>query len=110
MAKCTNQENIPSGTFKYEGMLIEQLPFYLYELTVYLYWKGGCGIRGNRFIKTSKPLNISKSCIRKKWKDYIVEKSIVLLGAPAEFINDLKENQVNGIVQGSKKSRKRNLR
>lgn len=101
--KPINQKKDRSGSetklYIYEGSKIEVLPYFLYEVSIYKYWKNGFCLLGNKFFKTNKPLRQYNNF--KYFKEYFVEKEVSLLGAPIEFIEEL-----NLIIYKPKKKKK----
>lgn len=85
MAKLTNQTNYLFG--------IEILPYYLYELSIYKYWKGGCCLIASKFYKSDLPVIFAKSSITEQQDEFLIEKSISLIGAPEEYIKTLPKSE-----------------
>lgn len=85
MAKLTDQTNYLSG--------IEVLPYYLYELSLYKYWKNGCCLLASRFYKSDLPIIFTKSCVTEQQGEFLIEKSISLIGAPEEYIKSLPKSE-----------------
>lgn len=76
------------NTYLYEGSRIEVLPFFLYEIRIVKYWKGGFCVLGSQFISTDELLHIKYTNILKHYNNYVIEKEISLMGAPYEFIEE----------------------
>lgn len=66
---------------------IELLTTYLYELSIYAIGKNRVELVASKFISSKKEIRIKKPIQIKKCKGYIIEKSIVLLGAPQEYMD-----------------------
>ena len=105
MVKNTDQTKNLSGDYIYNNYDIEILPYFLYEVCINKYWKNGFCLLGHKYFKTDKPLNIKKTSIYKKYKDYLIEKEIILMSAPYEYI--LKNNLQRRIIKKKKNERAR---
>lgn len=88
MVKSINQKKDLSGSniYIYKDFKVEQLPYFLYEVCINKYWKDGFCVLGYKFYKSNKLLDIKKYRITKKYKDYLLEKVIDLVGVPYTFI------------------------
>ena len=97
MARPTNQKKDLSGIelYSYNGMPIEEFPTFLYEVCIYKYWKFGACLLESKFITSDNLLKIKQDSECKYVNYYIIEKSITLLGAPRDFIQNLKKYQLN---------------
>ena len=84
----------------YEGARVKILPYFLYRVCIYKYWKFGFCVLSDRFFKSDQLLNIKNTNIIKYYKNYIIEAEVFLIGAPYEFIH-------NCPIYELKKSRKR---
>lgn len=91
MVKHTCQTNDPSGNklYDYNGILVEPLSTFIYEITINKYWKNGYCQLGRKLYKSDRLLNISNNSIVIKYNDYTIEKEISLIGVPQEFINEM---------------------
>lgn len=92
-----------SETYICNGSKIEVLDYFLYEICIYKYWQYGCYMLKNKFLKVDKPLNIKHYSIFKKYKKYVLEKNITLIGAPYNFI--IENNYPKFIVKSKKYSK-----
>lgn len=110
MVKRTCQTNAPSGSklYNYNGILVEPLSTFIYEITINKYWKNGYCLLGRKLYKADKLLNISKDRIIMKYNDYTIEKEISLIGVPQEFIDEM--NLPIYISKQIKKSKKHGQR
>lgn len=110
MVRPTAQKKDPSGrdvkTYIYEGFRLEVLPYFLYEVCIDKYWKGGFCILESKFFKSDKLLKIKTFNKFKYEKDFLIEKSITMLGAPYSFIREhnLSEYQLNNKKKKLKKN------
>ncbi len=75
------------ATYRLDNLQISENPFYIYEISLDLYWKNGTCYLGSKFYKSNKL--IQTKSIRKLYKGYIIEKSITLLAAPYTFLQNL---------------------
>jgi len=91
MAKPT-----PSASYlTLDGSRIYPAPFFLYEVVTYKLYngkqalpaKGRVELVNSKFFKSSKPLATLKYRTIKKL-DYLLEQSIVWIGAPMQYITD----------------------
>lgn len=99
----SGQEN---KSYVFNGLRIEVLPYFLYEVSLHKYWKNGYCLLGTRYFRSDSLLAIKKDRKYKKCKDYIVEKEICLLGAPYGFIRENNLPVYEPIIK-QKKSRKK---
>lgn len=90
MGKLISQTKDLSGIklYVYNGFRIEELPFFLYEVSINKYWKNGFCVLASKLFKSDKLLNIKKYSKIKRYKDYFIEKSITILGVPFDFIRE----------------------
>lgn len=59
---------------------------FIYEVSVYRLYKGWTEFVGNKYYSSKSEIRIRSSTIYTKKKDFIVMKSIDLIGAPLSFI------------------------
>ena len=64
-------------------------------MMIYKYWKFGACLLESKFITSNNLLKIKQDSECKYVNNYIIEKSITLLGAPRDFIQNLKKYQLN---------------
>lgn len=90
MEKLISPGKDPSGqepkSYVYDGIRIEVSKFFLYEVSLYKYWKNGYCLLGSKLFKSDKFLNIKHPRVYKRFKKYIIEKEISFIAAPQEFI------------------------
>lgn len=98
--KHINSEKSPLYVF--ENYTIVELPYYLYELSIYRAYKNRYECQGSKFLTSPKPLKF-KPEIREKHDNYFEIKCVDFLGAPIEFI---KENNLP-IYECKKRKRKK---
>lgn len=109
MGRLTAQNKGPSGqdikTYTYKGFRLEILPYFLYEICINKYWKGGFCTLESKFLKSDKPLKVKVFNQFKYGESFLIEKSITMLGAPYSFIreNNLPEFQLNNKKKKLKK-------
>ena len=111
MEKHTNQMNDHSGHkfYEYKGKCIELLPTFIYEVILNKYWKNGFCQLDSKFYRADKLLHIKNNCIINKYDGYSIEKEISLIGAPQEFIDEMKLSlYISKINKKSKKNEQRN--
>lgn len=91
MGKRTYQTNDPSGNkyYEYEGVPVELLPTFVYEVTLSKYWKNGYCQLGSKFYRANRLLHIKNNCIVTKFDGYNIEKAISLIGVPQEFVDEM---------------------
>lgn len=90
MERLMNRTKDPSGqeseVYVYNGFCIEKMPYFLYEVCINKFWRGGFCTLGNSFFKSNRPFRtISKF---EYFDNYIIEKEATLLGAPEWFIKE----------------------
>lgn len=86
MAKRTLQKNFRSGLENN----IEPAKYFVYEVIIYKLFKDRVELIGNKLYSFKKELHIKKHTKYYKTKDYILMKSIDLLYAPQEYIDNIK--------------------
>lgn len=91
MVKPINQKKDPSGTYRYKDYQVEELPYFLYEVSISQYWSNGYALLNHKFIKSNEELKIKNDSIIKRYNNCILEKHISLLGAPHDFVKSLPE-------------------
>lgn len=75
-------------SYQHEYGRVEPMPYFLYEVSVYRLERNLAGIVNSKFIKSDKFIEIKHGSIYKYCKGYTLVKSIDLLGAPMEFIQE----------------------
>lgn len=89
------QKKLHSGikTYRYETLRIEELPYYLYEFTIYKIYKRRFVLLSSKYYKSDTFLNIKESKVIKRFNKFSIIAFVTLLGTPKEFIeqNNLKE-------------------
>lgn len=90
----------------YEGIKIEVLPYFLYEVCIYKHWDTGSCMLGSRFFKSDKLLNIKCSNKFKRFSGYTIEKELTLMGAPYQFIRERNLSEYKPISKTKKFIRK----
>lgn len=105
MAQMKNRSGQRPKIYIYEGVKIEALPYFLYEVCIYRYWNSGFCVLGSRFFKSDKPLNIKCPSKFKQFDGYTIEKEISLIGAPYQFIKERNLSEYKPISK-TKKLRK----
>lgn len=79
--------------YKYGNSKIELLSKYLYEVSIYYISFDRAEMLSSKFISSNKEIRIKKEIEvenhknKKTGQGYILEKSIVLLGAPQQFMD-----------------------
>jgi hypothetical protein len=85
----------PTSYLTSDGSRIYEAPFFLYEVVTYKLYntkqanpsKGRAELINSKFFKASKPLaTLSRKVLKKP--DYLLEQSIVWIGAPMSYITD----------------------
>ena len=99
--KDSNTEPI----YDYEGSRVTITPFFLYEISIYEVTPNRFDIRSNKFYASKKILDIPELTVLKTTKDYILEREVVLLGVPTEFIEENKLPIYNSEKYEKRKSR-----
>lgn len=109
MAGNMTRKTSHSGTYRFNNLQIEVLPYYLYEVSIYKCRDKEYSLLESKFYKSDKFITpYTKS---KTYKDSRIEKDVTLLGAPIEFIEDnrlplyelFKKKRKNGKVHRSHK-------
>ena len=87
--------------YRFGNDKVEELPYFLYEVTLYEISKNTARLLKSTYYKSDKLL-ITKKEICKKVKNKLIVKSINLLGVPFSFIkeNNLKKYQ---LIKNNKK-------
>ena len=80
--------------YRFGDSKIEELPYFLYEVTIYQISKGMARLLESKYYKSDKLLKIKKSSSYKKYRNFSIIRCIDLLAAPIEFI---KENKLSEI-------------
>lgn len=91
MGRPTDQTKDRSGVkplYRFDGGLIEALPYFLYEVSIDKFWKNGFCCVKSRHFKSDRLLKIKKAYESKRFDDYKIVRSITLLGAPYNFIRE----------------------
>ncbi len=80
-------------TYRYENLQIEELPYFLYEFTIYKIYKKGFLLLSSKYYKSDNLLNVKESKVIKRFNKFSIVAFVTLLGTPKEFIeqNNLKE-------------------
>lgn len=113
MEELIDQTNFPSGPKRYifNNQVISVAPYFIYEVSLHKYWKGGYCYLGNKLYKSGQILHISKSVQVQKFKDYTLSKEVILLGAPEGFIKEMGlpifVPEINEKKHGTRRSTKR---
>lgn len=100
--------NSHSGTnsYRYNNLQIEELPYFLYEVSIYKVYKNRSNLLSNKFYKSEVLLNVCESKVIKKFNKFSIICFVTLLGAPISFI---KENNLQIFnLHEKRKSRNRN--
>lgn len=87
MAKPIKQTNYP-GVYNYQGLEIEMLPYFLYEVSLYKIEPKRANILSSRFYISNKLLKVKDTEIIKHFKNFNVTRFITLLAAPESFIKE----------------------
>lgn len=88
--------------YEYNGRLIEELPYFLYEVCIYKISKNSANMLSSRYYIANKLLKVEENKITNKFKNFIIQRFINLLGVPKYFIED------NNLKIHEIKKRKRN--
>lgn len=78
--------------YNYQGNPVEELPYFLYEVSLYKIEKNRANILCSKYYSSDKLLNVKEIEVIKRFKNYTLERFITLLGVPLEFI---KENNLS---------------
>lgn len=93
-------------TYIFDNNRIEVVPYFIYEVGLYKYWKSGFCMLGTRTFKSDKFLNIKCKRKVKRYDTYFIEKEIVLIGAPYQFIRENNLPEYKPIINIKKSKRK----
>lgn len=74
------------NVYSYKQYKLTEYPKFLYEVSLYKIWKDRVECVGSQFYIADKPLEIKKSTISKKVKDYLLVKYITWLSAPLDYL------------------------
>lgn len=110
MGRRIVQEKDLSGDKKefyvWDGSLVEPLPYFMYEVCAYKYWKNGFCILGSRLFKSDRLLNIKHPRKYERHDGYLIEKTVDLVGAPYGFIREMNLPVYERITKHKKSKRK----
>lgn len=106
MVQMKNRSGQEPKVYVYEGIKIEALPYFLYEVCIYKHWDSGACVLGSRFFKSNKLLKINSFSKFKRFNGYTIEKEITLIGAPYQFIRERNLSEYKPIVKIKKLKRK----
>lgn len=81
------EPTIPT-TYLLQGNMVEIMPYFLYEVSVYKIAKNMAVLMDSRFYKSDKLLRINNDVTVKKLKDCDVIRYIDILGVPKEFVEE----------------------
>lgn len=74
------------NVYSYKQYKLTEYPKFLYEVSLYKIWKDRVECVGSQFYIADKPLEIKKSTISKRVKDYLLVKYITWLSAPLDYL------------------------
>lgn len=77
--------------YKYQDLYVEEMPYFLYEVSLYRIEKNRANLLCNKYYKTNKLLKIKEHELVRCFNNISIERFITLLGVPFEFI---KENRL----------------
>lgn len=106
MVQQRDRSGLNHKVYNYDGVKIEILPYFLYEVCIYKYWKSGFCMLGSRFFKSDTLLNIKHNHKFKRYDEYIIEKEVTLIGAPYQFIRENKLSEYKSNIKSKKPRRK----
>ncbi len=75
-------------SYRFGDERVEEMPYFLYEISIYKITKDGIGILNSKFLKSNKLLEIKKEVICKKYRNFQLMQCIDLRGVPIDFIID----------------------
>lgn len=79
-------------SYRFGENRIEPMPYFLYEVSIYVITKNMASLFDSKYFKSNKLLKIKNEVVCKKFKGYKIVRYVDLLGAPMEFI---KENNLS---------------
>lgn len=71
-----------------DGYLIEALPYFLYEMSLYWMSSRRSNMLCCKYYISDRPLKVKSVEVVKRFKNFHLERFITLLGAPMSFIED----------------------
>lgn len=74
-------------TYLHNNTQIEQLPYFLYEVSIYEITKYTAGILSTKYYTSNEYISIKPYV--KRFQNFILERSVTLLGAPESFVTKL---------------------
>lgn len=86
----------------YQNTCIKVFNGFIYEVLLHKYWSNGYCLMGHKFYQTTKELQIKSKY--EYHDDYFIEKEIILVAAPIEY---LKEQNFSSIKPAKKKIKKK---
>lgn len=78
----------PVVRYCYSDLLIEVLPYFLYEVTIYRADSKRSNMLSCKYYISNKLLKVNEIKVLKRFKSFNIIKFITLLGAPKSFIED----------------------
>ncbi len=75
-------------TYWYQDSQIEVLPYFLYEIDLYLISPRRANMLSNRCYTSDRLLNVKEVEVVKRFKNFNIQRFITLLGAPISFIEE----------------------
>lgn len=93
--------------YEYNGNLIEELPYFLYEVCIYKISLNNANLLSSKYYTSDKLVKLKDTVMMYKFKDFNVQRFISLLGAPIHFIkdNNLKIHKIKKKKYENKQSR-----
>lgn len=91
--------------YVYDNKLVEVTSSFIYEVSICKYWNRGFCQLDNSFYKSDKLLNIKNDIISTNYDNYRIDKIIVLVGVPQQFVDEynLQPPKLKTIKKKSKK-------
>jgi hypothetical protein len=90
--------------YRLEDDIVEVLPYFLYEVSIYNTTKSMVELRATQFYKSDKFLNIKDKVTEIKYKGHSMTRHVTVLGVTEEFVRENKLSLYQ--VKSKKKKRK----
>lgn len=81
-------KRINPTSYRFNNNIVEEMPYFLYEVTIYQIKKDTANLLYSQLYKSNKFLEISKDTIIKKFRNFIIAKYVNIIGVTKEFIED----------------------
>lgn len=74
--------------YKYQDLYVEEMPYFLYEVSLYRIEKNRANLLCSKYYKANKLLKIKECELVRRFNNVSIERFITLLGVPESFIKE----------------------